>query len=666
MGGLTRSLAIAKTRDSIGLLRPMLAMLPPLAAFALQSVFWPAIRPYVWFLFYPAVFFSSWIGGLPSGVMATVASAVLVWWFFIPPEYSFAVETPQSLLSIAIFTGMGVLFSVFHERLRKANTQAAEALDQLQRANEELETRVRQRTAELAQLNESLQTSQARLAGIVGSAMDAIVSVDSEQRIVLFNAAAEAMFRCPAALALGQPIDRFIPARPRERHRRHMQAFGETTATRPMHSRGTRTGLRADGEEFPVEASISKIDLPGQQLFTVILRDVTERARADAALRESEARLHTIVENLAEGVAVSDLNGQLLHFNRAALDMHGFTSLEESRRHLTEFTDTFELSAMDGTVWPVDQWPLARILRGEILCNLEVRVRRRHADWQRVFSYGGTLVHDPDGRPTMAVVTIRDVTERERAAREIRQLNAELEQRVRERTAQLEAANKELEAFSYSVSHDLRAPLRSVDGFSQAVLEDFGPQLPEEGQRYLQTIRGGAQRMGELIDDLLTFSRLSRQPLNRRSVDTAKLVRDTLEDLRAQQQGRQLDIHVGDFPSCQGDPALLKQVWVNLLSNALKYTRNCAAAVIEVGCTQDNGRPIYFVRDNGTGFDMQYADKLFGVFQRLHRAEDFEGTGVGLAIVQRVVHRHGGRVWAEAAVGRGATFYFTLEGETRP
>jgi light-regulated signal transduction histidine kinase (bacteriophytochrome) len=227
-----------------------------------------------------------------------------------------------------------------------------------------------------------------------------------------------------------------------------------------------------------------------------------------------------------------------------------------------------------------------------------------------------------------------------------------------------------LEAFSYSVSHDLRAPLRAVDGFAQALMEDYGPGLPEQGRHYVETIRGGAQRMGELIDDLLLFARLSRQPLNKATVDTAKLVRETLEESnveseRREREGRRIEVQLGELPPCQGDRALLKQVWTNLLANALKYSRRRDPAVVEIGTASKEGETVYFIRDNGTGFDMKYAHKLFGVFQRLHRAEEFEGTGVGLAIVQRIVHRHGGRVWAEAAVDRGAAFYFTLEGNQR-
>jgi light-regulated signal transduction histidine kinase (bacteriophytochrome) len=211
------------------------------------------------------------------------------------------------------------------------------------------------------------------------------------------------------------------------------------------------------------------------------------------------------------------------------------------------------------------------------------------------------------------------------------------------------------------VSHDLRAPLRAVDGFSQAVLEDYGAYLPEEGRRHLETIREGAQRMGVLIDDLLTFSRLSRTPLKKQEVNVNLLVRKVLKELRSEREGRQIDIQLGDLPSCQGDSALLRQAWINLISNAVKYTRHRQAAVIRIGCQVEQEENVYFVHDNGAGFDMRYVHKLFGVFQRLHRKEEFEGTGVGLAIVQRIIHRHGGRVWAEAVLDRGATFYFTLE-----
>lgn len=226
-------------------------------------------------------------------------------------------------------------------------------------------------------------------------------------------------------------------------------------------------------------------------------------------------------------------------------------------------------------------------------------------------------------------------------------------------TAELQAANKELEAFSYSVSHDLRAPLRAIDGFSRIVLEDYAAQLPEGARSYLEDVRANTLHMGRLVDDLLAFSRLSRQPVKAQAVDSVQMVQQCLGELRAAQEG--VEIRLGDLPSCRADPALLKQVWINLLANALKYTGKREFAAIEVGCRRNDGRNVYFVKDNGVGFDMRYAHKLFGVFQRLHRAEDYEGTGVGLAIVQRIIHRHGGQVWAEARIDQGATFFFTLD-----
>ncbi len=270
------------------------------------------------------------------------------------------------------------------------------------------------------------------------------------------------------------------------------------------------------------------------------------------------------------------------------------------------------------------------------------------------------------GKPRQYVAIRTDITERKRAEELNLQINLELEKRVAERTAQLEASNRELEAFSYSVSNDLRAPLRAINGFSQVVVEDFGPQLPPEGQRLLATIRRSAERMGLLIDDLLSFSHLGSQALNKIDIDMDALVRACAADPAFRAEGRRIDLRIGSLAACHGDPALLRQVWANLLSNAHKYTRGRAAASIEIGCQLGGASPVYFIRDNGAGFEMRYADKLFGVFQRLHRAEDYEGTGVGLAIAHRIVTRHGGRIWAEAEPDKGAAFFFTLATEPAP
>jgi signal transduction histidine kinase len=257
--------------------------------------------------------------------------------------------------------------------------------------------------------------------------------------------------------------------------------------------------------------------------------------------------------------------------------------------------------------------------------------------------------------------------DRVRLVEEVDSINRQLQGKVGEvtqRTQELEAANRELEAFSYSVSHDLRAPLRAINGFTSILFEDYADALPAEARRYLQRVKDSGEHMGHLVDDLLNFSRLGRQAVRRQRVSIRSLVDRAMTELSPALEGRHVEVVIGELPDGDCDPALVEQVFVNLLSNAFKYSRRREHARVEVGVAEgtDDPGPVFFVRDNGAGFDMEYAGKLFGVFQRLHRAEEFEGTGVGLAIVQRVVERHGGRVWAEAKVDEGATFYFTLKG----
>jgi light-regulated signal transduction histidine kinase (bacteriophytochrome) len=246
------------------------------------------------------------------------------------------------------------------------------------------------------------------------------------------------------------------------------------------------------------------------------------------------------------------------------------------------------------------------------------------------------------------------------ALEEIERLNTELEQRVQQRTGQLQAVNQELEAFTYSVSHDLRAPLRGMSGFARVLEEDYGDRLDEDGRRYLEIIKSNAAQMGQLIDDLLSLSRLGRQPLRATTLSMESLVQEAFRQAAADAPDSPIELSVEPLPNCRGDANLVRQVLINLLSNAVKFSRNAAAPRVEVGSKRENGEVAYFVRDNGAGFDMRYAGKLFGVFQRLHGPDEFAGTGVGLAIVKRIIDRHGGRVWAEGEVGKGATFYFTL------
>jgi PAS domain S-box-containing protein len=457
--------------------------------------------------------------------------------------------------------------------------------------------------------------------------------------------------------------------------------------------------IRKDGSRVPIllGAAIFE-DSPDEGVCFLI--DITERKRTDQALRESEEHFR-FLNNLSEATRTLADPGQIMAVTVRMLGGHlhasrcGYACLEQDGEQVTTLHDyTDGCASMAGTY----QLSLfgarasATLRSGQTLIISDVQAEILPGEGADKFNAIGIraliscpLVKNGGLRAVMSVhqttprewkpgeiTLVQDVVdrcwatiERRTAEGKIHQLNAELERRVVERTAQLEAVNKELEAFSYSVSHDLRAPLRAVDGFSKAVLEDFGEQLPEEGHLYLQRVREGAQRMGALIDDLLEFAHLNRRSLNKRAVNMRALVRDVIEESGPECEGRQIEIHSDDLPGCAGDPALLKQVWVNLLSNAIKYTRKCERALVEIGCVKEKHQDVYFVRDNGAGFDMKYTNHLFGVFQRLHRAEDYEGTGVGLAIVQRIIHRHGGRIWAEAALQQGATFYFTLKEETK-
>src|SRR5688572_2564547 len=259
----------------------------------------------------------------------------------------------------------------------------------------------------------------------------------------------------------------------------------------------------------------------------------------------------------------------------------------------------------------------------------------------------------------LARIQVRE-SEVEAGNQRYEQLTDELEQRVEKRTAQLEATNRELEAFTYSVSHDLRAPLRRIDGFAKLLVEEYAGDLPDEARHYLSRVRDGTRQMGLLVDDLLNLARLGRQDVKLQVAGLSSIVERVVTSLKRDAEGRDIDWQIQPLPFVECDPALMEVVFTNLISNAMKYTRPRDRAVIHVGSIEQNGHPVIYVRDNGVGFSMKYADKLFGVFQRLHRAEDFEGTGVGLATVQRILHKHAGTIWAEAELDKGACFYFTL------
>jgi PAS domain S-box-containing protein len=382
-------------------------------------------------------------------------------------------------------------------------------------------------------------------------------------------------------------------------------------------------------------------------------QDITERKRAEDSVRQAEERYRSIFENAIEGIYQSSPDGRVLNANPAMAAIHGYASPEE---FIADIHDAGQQLYVDSS----RRAEFKRLMedRGKVV-GFETCVRRK--DGRLIWiSANARAVRGADGRILCYEGTVQDITERKRAEEAIQKLNNELEQRVRNRTAQLEAANKELEAFSYSVSHDLRAPLRGINGFANILTEDYAPRLDDEGRRVLKTISDEAVRMGQLIDELLAFSRIGRQAMQSAEVDMTAMARHEFDKCAKQAPGRDIRLQLHPLPPAQCDPHLLPHVWTNLISNAVKYTRGKPVAEIEITGRVDGGELVYCVKDNGAGFDMRYVDRLFGVFQRLHANTEFEGTGVGLALVKRVIERHGGRVWAEGKIGEGAAFYFKL------
>ena len=389
--------------------------------------------------------------------------------------------------------------------------------------------------------------------------------------------------------------------------------------------------------------------------FLKVMEDITERKRSEAARLEAEKRFRRVLDTTAEAVITVDAAQRIILFNQSAERIFGYSADEmlgqtldrllppgviaRHRRFITDFADGQDIARGMGE------------RHGSLFAQ--------HKDGT-VFPIEASISKLTEGDQSVLTVFIQDITERKMAEEAVQKLNEELEQRVTERTQQLEIINKELEAFSYSVSHDLRAPLRAMDGFSQALLEDYLDKLDDEGQEYLTLIRSESQRMGHLIDDLLALSRLTRRELNREKVNLSEIIREIAGELQRQDRERVVEFVIEDDLWACADPHLMRVALQNLVNNAWKYTSKEPAARIEFVSTRDNNRMVYGIRDNGVGFDMNYAHKLFGAFQRLHSAAEFEGNGIGLATVQRVIHQHGGMIWAQGAVNEGASFFFTL------
>ena len=564
-----------------------------------------------------------------------------------------------------------VVLTLVHLRTRQRQ------VSQLERLNEELDGRVRQRTAELEASNdglkreiaereraeETLKAAHARLERISSSNMVGMVLADARGELQDVNDYYLNL--------LGFTRSEFEAGKIRWDERtpaEHLPA--DWRAIEELRERGICTPyekeyIRKDGSLVWVLIADTLLPGPEEHILALVV-DISEHKRADeelkkyrdhledlvgvrtGELKESEKKFRELYEGSRDGYVFVNMEGCIKEFNRAYREMLGYSEEE-----------LFRLTYQDLTP---EKWHgmEARIINEEVLqrgfSDLYEKEYRRDDGTTFPVELRTYLVRDMNGTPSGMWAFIRDITERKQTEEEINKLNRELAHQI----LQLEAANKELEAFSYSVSHDLRAPLRAIDGFSRVVLEDCAEKVGDEGKRHLNIIRSNTQKMGQLIDDLLVFSRLGRQAIRISELDMEKMARDVFKEFEPVPPERKIQFDIGQLPSAHADPSMIRQVFTNLLSNAIKFTKTRETSIIRIGGLDTESEHLYSIKDNGVGFDMQYVNKLFGVFQRLHSSEEFEGTGVGLGIVQRIIHRHGGRVWAEGKVNEGAIFYFTL------
>jgi PAS domain S-box-containing protein len=500
-----------------------------------------------------------------------------------------------------------------------------------------------ERSLELS--SQELIQANSEVRAIFQAIPDLLFRLDSEGRILNYKAGATADLLIDPKELLGKRIQDVPLKQVSEKFREAIQQVQESKTIISV-----EYSLSLQDQPIFFEARL--VPLPEDQIV-VIIRNITKRKQAEEALKQAAKRFNLVTLATQDAIFDWDIVTHTIWRNENYQRIFG------AAERCIDTDDWW-----NNRIHPEDRELVNNVqslaLKGDAnIISMEYRLRRLDGSYAFVVDRSH-IVRDNKGQAIRMIGALNDITERKQAEEKIHKLNEELELRVIERTVQLEAANKELEAFAYSASHDLRTPLRAIDGYTNILLEDYTQFLDEEGKRICDIISNETKRMSRLIDDLLSFSHISHTEMQISSINMEVLPYSVFYELTTPEDRERIEFRVASLPPANGDPTLIREVWMSLISNAVKFSSKRERAVIEVGFQQTGQKTIYFVRDNGAGFDMQYSNKLFGVFQRLHGEKEFEGSGVGLAIVQRLIHRHGGEIWAESQVDKGATFFFTL------